>query len=64
MLSYRAVVICFISLASLFVFPQNTLAQWGGEGGWGMGPGMMGWGILGWFGPIMMVIFWFLLYAG
>jgi putative membrane protein len=32
------------------------LANWGG--GWGHGPGMMGWGMMGWIGPIMMLVFW------
>jgi len=32
------------------------LSQWGN--GWGHGPGMMGWGVMAWFGPIMMFIFW------
>ncbi len=40
-------------------FPGGqALAQWRGPGGWETGPGMMGWGILTWFGPIMMLIFW------
>jgi putative membrane protein len=38
--------------------PNIVFAQWRGPAGWDMGPGMMGWGILAWFGPIMMVIFW------
>ena len=38
--------------------PNTVFSQWRGPGGWDMGPGMMGWGILAWFGPIMMVIFW------
>jgi putative membrane protein len=44
-------------LVLVFV-PNIIFAQWRGPGGWDMGPGMMGWGILAWFGPIMMVIFW------
>jgi len=36
----------------------------GGYGGWGMGPGMMGgWGT-GWFGGILMVVFWILILVG
>jgi len=43
--------------AVLFLVTE-AIAQWGGQGGWGMGPGMMGPGMTGWFGPIMMLIFW------
>ena len=32
------------------------LAQWGD--GWRHGPGMMGWGVMGWIGPVMMFVFW------
>ena len=32
------------------------LAHWGD--GWGHGPGMMRWGMMGWIGPIMMLVFW------
>jgi putative membrane protein len=44
-------------LPSIFV---STLAyaQWGGYRGWDMGPGMVGWGMMGWFGPLMMLVFW------
>ncbi|MBM2831078.1 MAG: hypothetical protein HW414_130 [Dehalococcoidia bacterium] len=41
---------------------------WGGASGWGgggmMGPGMMGGFGLGWFGPIVMVLFWVLVVWG
>lgn len=46
------------SVLALLSGPNIVFAQWRGPGGWDMGPGMMGWGILAWFGPIMMVIFW------
>lgn len=37
----------------------------GSAGDWGMGPGMMGWGHgTGWFGGIMMFVFWIALLAG
>jgi putative membrane protein len=39
--------------------------QWGG-GGWGMGPGMMGgYGYgMGWFGMILMMVFWVAVIVG
>jgi putative membrane protein len=37
--------------------------QWRGSGQ-GYGPGMMGWGFSGWFGPIIMVVFWVLAVLG
>ncbi len=46
-------------LPALALFSETEVfGQWRGPGGWDMGPGMMGWGILAWFGPIMMLIFW------
>ena len=48
----------FIAMVLVFWPASPALGQWRGPGGWDMGPGMMGWGILAWFGPIMMVIFW------
>jgi len=42
-------------------------AQWRGSGqgyGPGYGPGMMGWGFGGWFGPIIMIVFWALVILG
>jgi putative membrane protein len=42
--------------------PFNSIfTQWR-DYGWGHGPGMMDWGYgIGWFGPIMMGIFWILI---
>ena len=54
----------FLCLFTVFLFKGAALAQYNnyrGYGGWGMGPGMMGWGNTGWFGPIFMIIFWVLL---
>ena len=43
---------------------SQALAQTGGYGGWGMGPGMMGnWG-MGGFGGIFMMVFWILILVG
>ncbi len=48
----------FVGMLTVFLFKAVALAQYNnyrGYGGWGMGPGMMGWGNMGWFGPIFMV---------
>jgi putative membrane protein len=39
-------------------------AQTGQYGGWGMGPGMMGGYGQGWFGGIVMIVFWILILVG
>jgi putative membrane protein len=57
MKDFMAAAKVFLALVVLSA-PNTVFAQWRGPGGWQTGPGMMGWGILGWFGPIMMVIFW------
>ncbi len=44
-----------ILLVSVFMFSRNALAQYRDYYGWGMGPGMMGWGGVGWFGPLFSV---------
>ena len=41
-------------------FGQEVLADYRPYGNWGWGPGMMGWGMMGWFGPLFMIIFWVL----
>jgi putative membrane protein len=50
-------------LTSLFAaaFPGYAHAQYGG--GYGYGPGVMHWGygMMGWFGPIFMLVFWVLI---
>lgn len=39
-------------------FGHEALADYRPYGNWGWGPGMMGWGGMGWFGPLFMIIFW------
>jgi putative membrane protein len=47
--------------ALLFFFAgHEALADYRPYGNWGWGPGMMGWGMMGWFGPLFMIIFWIL----
>ena len=41
-------------------FGQEALADYRPYGNWGWGPGLMGWGMMGWFGPLFMIIFWVL----
>jgi len=45
----------------VFGFAEKASAQYRDYYGWGMGPGMMGWGGMGWFGPLFMVFFWVLI---
>jgi putative membrane protein len=47
-----------LSWTFIHVLENPAFAQWRGPGGWETGPGMMGWGLLSWFGPFMMMIFW------
>jgi len=50
---------------SLIIPWERALAQPGQYGGWHMGPGMMGggWG-MGWFGMVIMLVFWVLVIVG
>lgn len=51
----------FFCMVAVFLFKGFALADYGDCWGRGMGPGMMGWGTMGWLGPIFMIIFWVLL---
>jgi putative membrane protein len=56
----------FIVICTLFVsaLSREALSQ-GRDYGWGMGPGMMGWGYgMGWFGMILMALFWIAVIVG
>jgi putative membrane protein len=53
-----------IGALTFFSSTSETLAQWRGYGQ-GMGPGMMGWGYgMGWFGMIIMALFWIAVIVG
>lgn len=54
----------FVVFLSIPLIRTQVHAQTGQYGGWGMGPGMMGgWGT-GWFGGILMIVFWVLILVG
>jgi len=61
-------VISFLMRVSDFlVLPLRVEAHghWGeGYGGWGMGASMMGGWVMGWIGPIFMIVFWVLVIIG
>ncbi len=60
----RILQITMCSTLRLFIPPaRNALAQWRGYE-WGHGPGMMGEYGMGWFGPIIMLVFWIALVVG
>ena len=60
-------VMAFAAFLSIPLTGTQALAQpggYGGYGGWGMGPGMMGGYGMGWFGGILMIVFWILIIVG
>jgi putative membrane protein len=60
----------FVPFLSILLTGTTALAQpggyggYGGYGGWGMGSGMMGGYGMGWFGGILMIVFWILIIVG
>jgi putative membrane protein len=60
-------VMAFVPVFSILLTGTQALAQqggYGGYGGWGMGSGMMGGYGMGWFGGILMIVFWILILVG
>jgi putative membrane protein len=53
----------FLCLSVVLSLKTTALADYNyrGYGGWGMGPGMMGWAAGTWFGPVFMLLFWVLI---
>ncbi|HSQ85588.1 MAG TPA: SHOCT domain-containing protein [Desulfobacterales bacterium] len=54
----------FFVILSIPLAKTQAHAQTGQYGGWGMGPGMMGGYGTGWFGGIVMIVFWILILVG
>lgn len=53
-----------LPIIALSTSAGDALAQWRGYE-WGHGPGMMGWGYgMGWFGTIIMAVFWIAVIVG
>ena len=63
-------VMIFVPFLSIPLIRTQANAQtgqyggYGGYGGWGMGPGMMSGYGMGWFGGILMIVFWILILVG
>jgi putative membrane protein len=54
----------FAEFLSIPLAIPQAHAQTGQYGGWGMGSGMMGGYGMGWFGGIIMIVFWILILVG
>ena len=54
----------FSVFLSIPLAKTQAYAQTGQYGGWGMGSGMMGGYGMGWFGGIVMIVFWILILVG
>lgn len=57
-IKYMVLFFIFFLNGSL-VLPGWAVADYGQHSGWG--PGVMGWGGMGWFGPLGMFLFWTLI---
>jgi len=57
-------VMIFAVFFSISLAKTQAYAQTGQYGGWGMGSGMMGGYGMGWFGGILMIVFWILILVG
>ena len=67
MKSVRTLFLYTMIFAVFLSFPlaiTQAHAQTGQYGGWGMGSGMMGGYGMGWFGGIVMIVFWILILVG
>jgi putative membrane protein len=53
------ILMCFLTSIGFGSWPSATLADYRSYCGWG--PGMMGWGPMGWFAPLGMILFWVLM---
>ena len=64
-INFRGFGFLFALFFLILFYPFNAAqAQYGGYGGWQMGPGMMGNYGMGWFGGIFMIVFWILILVG
>ena len=65
---YVMLFVMFLSIPLIGTQANAQTGQYGGYGGgyggWGMGPGMMGGYGMGWFGGILMIVFWILILVG
>jgi putative membrane protein len=61
---YIMAVVAFFSILLARTQAHAQPGGYGGYGGWGMGPGMMGGYGMGWFGGILMIVFWILILVG
>jgi putative membrane protein len=67
-MKYKRAILLYTMIFVVFllipVARDQAYAQTGQYGGWGMGPGMMGGYGMGWFGSILIIVFWILILVG
>jgi putative membrane protein len=61
---YALVLAAFLWIPVIGTQAHAHSGGYGGYGRWGMGPGMMGGYGMGWFGGILMIVFWILILVG